>query len=166
MPALVAGAHEEGGAGDRPADRAFVDQLAGGLVAAAEEGVGRAADAQTPCLAPRPAALRASGEVDAERLLRMHVLAGGDRLQADLDMGERHRQVDDDLDVGVGEQALLRSSLGCRTPRPRFRRPAGFMSATPRVEDREDLRRLEVGRADVAAADDADADPVHLFRAE
>ena len=46
MPALVAGGTEEGGAADRLADGALVDQLAAGLVGAAEEGVGGAADAQ------------------------------------------------------------------------------------------------------------------------
>ena len=34
----------------------------------------------------------------------MDVLAGGDRLQADLDVGAGHGQVDDDLDLRIGEQ--------------------------------------------------------------
>ena len=75
MPALVAGAHEEGAAGDRRADRAVVDQLARGLVAAAEEGVGRAADAQA-LLRGEVHHLARLGDVDAERLLGIDVLAG------------------------------------------------------------------------------------------
>ena len=46
VPALVAVAQHEGGGGHRLADPAVVDQLAAGLDAAAQEGVGRAADAQ------------------------------------------------------------------------------------------------------------------------
>ena len=45
MPVLVARAHEEGGAADGRADGAVVDQRRR-LVGAAEEGVGRRADAQ------------------------------------------------------------------------------------------------------------------------
>ena len=103
MPALVAGAEEEGGAADRRADRARVDEPPRLLVGAAEEGVGRAAD-------PEAAGVRrlddagGLGEGDAERLLGMDVLAGRDRLQADRGMGLRHRQVQDDLDRRIGEE--------------------------------------------------------------
>ena len=48
MPALVAGAHEEGRPADRAADQAVVDALARGLMGAAEERVGRAAETQAP----------------------------------------------------------------------------------------------------------------------
>ena len=47
----MAGAHEEGGAGDGAADGALVDELAAGLVGAAEKRIGRAADAQPSPLA-------------------------------------------------------------------------------------------------------------------
>ena len=39
MPALMTGAHEEGGSGERPTDGAFVDQLAAGREADARTGI-------------------------------------------------------------------------------------------------------------------------------
>ena len=113
------------------ADGAFVDQLARGLVRAAEEGVGRAADPHALGLR-RVDQLARLGDGDAERLLRMDVLAGGDGLQADLDMRLRHGQVEDDLDRGIGEQRVdgLRrdAEFRCRAPR----RPPGLRSASRR----------------------------------
>ena len=115
---------------DRRADRAFVDQLAAGLVRAAEERVGRAADAQAALLAPPAMSLRASATVDAERLFGMHVLAGCERLKADLDMGRRHGEVDDDLDRRVGQQFV---DAPCRDAELAARASAASwrMSATP-----------------------------------
>ena len=105
VPALVARTHEEGAAGDRHADRAVVDQLARGLVAAAEERVRRAADAQA--LGRRKVHhLARLGHVDAERLLRVHMLAGVEHRQADVGVGQRHGQVDHDLDVVALQQLI------------------------------------------------------------
>ena len=102
MPALVAGTHEESGPADRPTDRAGVDQRPRRLVAAAEKRVRGAAEPQS---ARRGGVGKLSSfrQADAKRLLRIDVLAGGDRSQADLGMGGRHGQVEDDLDRRVGQ---------------------------------------------------------------
>ena len=110
MPAFVAGAHEEGGAADRRADRPVVDQLARGLVAAAEERVRRAADPQI-FLGGEIHHLARLDHVDAERLFRMDMLAGVQHREADIGMGQRHRQVDDDFDV-VAFQHLVDPHAG------------------------------------------------------
>ena len=98
MPALVAGAHEERRAADRPADQPLVD-AARARSDARRRGTCRARSRRAGP-APRAASssARASASVDAERLFRMDVLAGRDRLQADLDMRLRHGEVEDDLD--------------------------------------------------------------------
>ena len=118
MPALVARAHEERGAADRPADQPFVDRTARGLMGAAEERVGRAAEPQALWPPRRRSGRRASASADAERLLRMDVLAGGERLQADLDMRLRDREIEDDLDGRIGEHRIDRSAREGRI-RPR-----------------------------------------------
>ena len=160
VPALVAGAHEEGGAGERLADGAVVDQPAAGLVGAAEEGVRRAADAE-PLRPGRIEERTRLGGVDRERLLGVDMLAGGDRPEAHLDMGERHGEVDHDLDSRVGEEALDRRRRDAELRAARLGRRGVEVGDRLDVEDREGPRRLEIGGADIAAADDADADPVH-----
>ena len=122
MPALMAGAHEEGAAGDRPADRALVDELAAGLMRAAKERVRRAADAQAlaPC-ASLQERTRLGGR-EAERLFRVDVLAGREGLQPDLHMGGRDRQIDDDLDRRIREQRIDRHRAQPELGRPRLGR--------------------------------------------
>ena len=70
-------------------------------------------------------------------------------------------EIDDDLDSGIAQEivdaprrhaVLLRARFGC------FRVEVGD---APDVEDWKRLRRLEIRLADVAASDDADADPLH-----
>ena len=46
------------------------------------------------------------GDVDAERLFRMDVLAGIEHGQADVGVGQRHGQVDHDLDVVALQQLI------------------------------------------------------------
>ena len=108
MPALVAGAHEGGGAADWNADNTVIDQCAGGLVAAAQEGIGSGADAQ----AFRLRHLRQFfplGEINPERLFRIGVLSRVERLQTDRHMRFRNSQVDDDLHRRIAKQFVYRS---------------------------------------------------------
>lgn len=77
MPAFVAGAHEEGAAGQGAADRSLVDELAAGLVRSAKECVGRTADAQPSLLGQLQERARLGGR-ETERLFRMNVFAGGE----------------------------------------------------------------------------------------
>ena len=101
------------------------------------------------------------GDRDAERLFRVDVLAGGDRLEADLDMRLRDREVEDDLDRGIGEQRIDRTRGKAELGRARLGRRGIGVGERDDVEDREFSRRLQIGGADVAAADDADADRLH-----
>ena len=120
MPVLHAVAHHVAGAAGDLAELAAVDEVARQLMRAAEERVGRRADAQ-------PLLLRPLLEIEAlldrqhERLFRIDVLAGVEDLLRYLVMHRRDGQVDDDVDVvgleqlfdGLGAQLeLLRPRLG------------------------------------------------------
>jgi len=129
-------------------------------VPAAEEGVRRAANAQI-FLGGEIHHLARLGDIDAERLFRVDMLAGVQNREADISMGQRHRQVDDDFDV-IAFQHLVDPHAG----------NAEFFCALlgrrrPHIGDRAqfDIRKLlhgrQVGLADDAAADDADADFSH-----
>jgi hypothetical protein len=161
MPALVPVTRHKGRRADRLADPAVVDELAAGLDAAAEEGVRRAADAHAFGLRrrqQRPALFAGDGQ-------RFFVVDGFPRLH------RRHRhvvvrvgdgEVDDDLDVGIGEKFVHRA--GARDTmllRLRARLIHDEVRAGDRVQDFEDFVCLQIDAADVAAADDADFDFVH-----
>ena len=129
MPALVARAHEERGPADRPADQPLVDALARGLVGAAKKRVGRAADAQALGFGGVDKLPRL-GDGDAERLLRMDVLAGGDRLEADLDMRLRDGEVENDLDRRIARGPRRPSRAGMPNSAARASAAAGLTSAS------------------------------------
>ena len=101
------------------------------------------------------------GESDAERLLGMDVLAGGDGLEAHLDMRFGHREVEDDLDRGIGQNGLDRLRRNAEFSGTRLRGGEVHVGERDDVEDRKRLGGLEIGGADVAAADHRDFDPVH-----
>ena len=91
----------------------------------------------------------------------MDVLARGDGLEADLDMRLWDREVEDDLDRRVGENSLDWLRGNAEFSGPRFRGGEVHVGERDDVEDRKCLGGLEIGRADVAAADHRDFDPVH-----
>ena len=98
------------------------------------------------------------GDRDAERLFRMDVLARGDRLEAHLDMRLRHGEVENDLDRRIGENRLDRARRNPEFGRARLGRLGIGVGERDDVEDRELFGGVQIGGADVAAADDADAD--------
>ncbi|MGY2934824.1 hypothetical protein ACVWZ6_004426 [Bradyrhizobium sp. GM6.1] len=160
MPALMAGAAEERAAGHGRADRVIVDQLARGLVPTAQERIGRATDAKI-LLRGELHHLAGFGDVNAERLLGMNVLAGVQHRQADVGVGEWHSEIDDDLDVVSLEQLInphRRQPEGGALPLCRI---AAHIGERLDFHDREALGRLQISGADIAAADDADADFSH-----
>ena len=161
MPELMAWAHEKGRAADRPANRALVDQFSRRLMRAAQKCVGRATDPQASS-AGGVDQLARLGDVDAERLFRMNMLARGDRLQADLDMRFGNGEIDDDLDRGIGEKRVDRSRLQPKFTGARLGRPRIGVRQRDDVEDRKAFRGFQIGRADIAAADDADADALQF----
>ena len=141
VPGLHAAGHDARAAGDRPADRALVEQLAGELMAAAEEGVGGAAEAPAGRLGLRRQLARL-GERHAERLLRIDVLAGGERGAADLGVRQRRRQVD--RRARSRRRRAAASGASALTPIPLA--PASAASAGVEVGAGDDLDRREVAR--------------------
>ena len=129
---------------------------------AAEKGVGGAAHPHAARLGSVDQLARL-GNLDAERLLGVHMLAGRDRLEADLDMGLRDGEVDDDLDAWVGEEIGDASSRQAELGGTGFGDRLVHVGEGTHLEDRESARRLEIGGADIAAADDADADPIQTL---
>jgi hypothetical protein len=152
----VARDHEEGGAGDHLAYRALVEQPARALMGAAQEGVGRAADPQAALSGRREQRVRL-GEIDRERLLEIDVLAGGERGVSDRSMRPGDREVEHDLDGIAREQRLDGHRCDAELPPARLGRGLVKIGQRAHLELREESRRLQVGAADHAAADDADA---------
>ena len=102
------------------------------------------------------------GEVDAERLFRVDMLVRGDRSQPDLDVRLGNRQVQYDLDRGIGKNRLHGSSglpVLC---------PARLRGGAVQVGDRDDIEHGELFRggkvraADRAASDHAHCDRLHI----
>ena len=148
------------GAGDRTADPAGIDRPPAGLMRGTEEGIGRAADAYAFAGGGEHQRL-ALGEACGQRLLGIDVLAGGDDLPAHRAVRQRHGQIDDDLDVRIGEQRLDRNRRDAVFARPCL---GGLGTQIGAGLDPDQLRArgaLEVGVADVAAADDADDRGLH-----
>src|SRR5262249_30099283 len=98
---------------------------------------------------------------DAERLFRVDVLAVFDRSQPDRHVRLGHSEIDDDLDVRVGEEIADGSRRNVEFLAARLGGGRVDIGESANVENGEDPRRLEVGRTDIAAADDADADAIH-----
>jgi hypothetical protein len=155
-------AHEEGAAGNRRADRAVVDQLARGLVAAAEKGVRRAADPQV-LLRSDVQHLSRLRDVDAERLFGMDMLAGVEHCEADVSVSQRHREVDHDLDVVALEELVDPHRRQTELGTAALRRIAAHVGERADIEDRKALRSFQIRGADVAATDYSDADFSHSF---
>src|SRR5690606_2973621 len=96
--------------------------------------------------------------VERERLLVPHVLAGGERLLRDLDVHRRHGEVDDHLDLVVGQQLGDRARPGHPVGLRLGRGPLGVeVGDEPHLDVRERREVLQVLVADVARADDPDA---------
>ncbi len=126
----------------------------GELVAAAEEGVGRAAEPPAGRRGLRGELARL-GERHAERLFRIDVLAGGKRRAADLGVRERRRQVDHELDRIVRQQRVRRHRADAVLLRLRLGQRRIEIGAGDDLDRREVAGARQVGVADVAAADDA-----------
>ena len=99
---------------------------------------------------------------ERERLLAVHVLPSRERRRGDVEMGLRHRQVDDRVDGVVGEH---RREIGVRTAAElRHERlgPCGVEVGRAReleLRRRDDRGRVAVG--DVAGADEHDPHRSH-----
>ena len=147
--------------GERLADRTLVDQGAARLEGAAQEDVRRAADPQ-PELVGQSEELEALRHVDRERLLGVDVLAGLERRAGHGAVRSGRRQVEHDVDRGIGQQLLDRG----HGQAVRLAELDGLLAHE--VGARDELERVERGRmlgvvpADHAAADDADVHAVSI----
>ena len=105
VPAVWAAHEHRRGSAERDSDRAFFDQAPSRLVGAAEERVGCATEAQ-PALLGVGDELPALGARGGQRLLRIDVLAGSERRANERRMRLRRRQVEHQLDLGIGDQLV------------------------------------------------------------
>ena len=158
VPGLGAVTEHVGEGGDGFADGAGVDDLAGGLDAAAEDGVGRAADAEFAFLGFLED-LETFLVGEGEGFFAVDVLAGAEGGEVDADVGGGDGEVENGVDVGIGEEFLDGAGLEAVLD--------GLGAGEIHVEigDGGEFRVGAVGRevlevlaADVAAADDADAE--------
>ena len=155
MPVLHAVSHHEARAAGDFSHLAAVDEIARKLMRAAEEGVGRRADAQALFLRPL-LQVQPLPDRKHEGLFRIDVLAGVEHLLRHRVMRGRIRQVDHDVDVGCGEQAVhrLRPNLVLSGAGPC--RGHVDVRAGAHLDAAKQRRQSEIGRGDIAAADDAD----------
>ncbi|MPN55039.1 hypothetical protein SDC9_202718 [bioreactor metagenome] len=124
-------------------------------MSAAEEGVGRAADAEV-LLFGESHHLGGVGFVHADGFFGVGVLAGVEGVQRDFRVDLRRREVEDNLDFLVGEQFFIGD---VRHAVEFFFRLGAFgndVRAGDDFENIEFLGGLEIGVADHAASDDAD----------
>ena len=131
--------------------------LAGLLVRAAEERVRRAADGEALRLGD-------AGEILAllqgqhQRLFRIGMLAGFENAFGDGIMRIRDGEVDDHVDLVIGEKLVdgLGADIVFRSPcLGRFRIEVG---AGAHFQPLEQRRKAEIGGGDIAASDDADSE--------
>ena len=146
--------HVAGAAGDF-SQPAAIDDAARQLVSAAEEGVGRGADAQAVLLG---ALLEVEPFLHRQhkRFLGIDVFSRVDHLLRDGIVHSGNRQIHDDVDIFGRKQPI--DSLGAQLEllRARLRRIHVDVGAGAHLDALEQRRQLEIGRGDVAAADDAD----------
>src|SRR5919112_1729708 len=158
MPVLGTVAEHERRYGDGLPYDPLVHYLAAGLQASTEERVRGAAYPEISLgghFQHPPPVLQAHGE----RLLGVYMLAGLQGRQRDLSVGDRDRQVENDLDLFIGQQLLRATSPGhavgfC----------LGFCPLQYEVRTGDDLHGVERGpvfqvdAADLAAPDYSDVD--------
>ena len=161
MPALGTGAGHEGNRVQGGADPAVVEQLATGLMAAAEEGVRRAAQ-QHPGGRGGAHQIFALDALHRQRLLAPHVLAGSDGGARHGVVGGGDGEVDHQLDGSVGEQFLRgqharNTELVGLRPGP-LRQQVG---TGHHLQERKLPAPLEVVPADFPAADHPNPHLVH-----
>src|SRR5215203_5130531 len=158
MPVLGAVAEHERRYGDGLSYDPLVHDLAAGLEAATQEGVRGTADPEVSLgrhfQHPTPVL-----QAHCERLLGVYVLASLQSRQRDLGVDHRDCQVEDDLDLFIGQQLLRAASLGHAV-----RLSLGFGALEHEVRTGDDLHVVERGpvlqidAADLAAPDYSDLD--------
>ena len=137
-------------------------ELAGVLVGAAEEGVGRRADAQALAVG-EGLEVQAVLDGEDEGLLGVDVLAGLEDGGGDAVVGVGDGEVDDDVDGVVDEEGVDGLGLDVEFLGALLGGGEDDVGDGADLEAAEERREAEVGGRDVAAADDPDAELVsHL----
>ena len=161
VPTFVAAAQPEGCGRNWLADSAIVDDFARRLPAAAEEGIGRAANAQARRFgrADDPGAIVAA---DGQGLFAVDVLARCEDLQRYLGMGEGDSQVDDNVDV-VARQQLVHAAGGQAVLGGEGLGAVGQdIGAGVELDHVKGRAAADVSRRDIARSDDADFQRLHF----
>ncbi|MCY1244907.1 hypothetical protein D9M72_580070 [compost metagenome] len=123
---------------------------------AAEEGIRRAADGKALGLRDRPELL-ALLQRKHQWLLGIDVLAGFEDRLRDRVVRVRDRQVDDDIDIRIGQQPLDALGFYAVFRCPRLGRCLVDVGAGDNLDALKQWGEPEVCGGDVAASDDADA---------
>ena len=141
---------------DRPADGALVDQPARPPSGSAEEGVGGRAQQQTALcrFGNQPAAIGGRGR---QRLFGEDVLARGKRRKRNVEMRRRYRQVEDKVDVRVGQQRVDAERADAIFLGAESSHVGGDVGTGAQLDPAEQGRIAQIGHRDVAASDDTDA---------
>ena len=162
MPGLRPAAHHECRSTDDPSDSAIVDALAASLKTRPHERIRRTTNQQTFLLCQikhSPAIF----EMDRQRLLRVYMLAGAESSHTHFGMHGRDRQVDDQVDILVGQQLLHRLRL---TAILLGLGPSDIhveISTRNALQHIECLDTVKVDLADIPATNDPDTDSIFSF---
>ena len=154
MPMLMAVVQHEGVACDDASDHPVVQQHASELMAAAHERVRSATDMQSFPFR-RLHDLQAGCQIQPERFFGIDVLAVFQGTQLNVRVGLGRCQIQDDVDVWIGEKIVQRHGLDSELVRLRL---GTFGMAVRAFRDLQMLKGasiLQIGRADVTAADDS-----------
>ena len=156
MPVLHAVAHHMGGAADHACRSCPCREACRTVWAPPPRKVSGAPPSFRPRLSASATSLLASSRGERQRLLRIGVLAGREDLVAHLEMGVRHGEVDDRVDLVVLEEAVDRHGADRELLGPGLRDRRNDVGDGDDLDVGEQLAEAEIGLRDVAAADDAD----------
>ncbi len=145
------------GAGGDPPDPPLIHSLAGELVGAAEKGIGRAADGEV-FRGRESAQLLALGQRQHQRLFGIDMLAGFEDPLGNREMRIGDGQVDDDVDLRIGQKFVDRLGAHAIFLRAQRRGLRVDIRAGADLDAPEEGGELEIGHGDMAASDDADAE--------
>ena len=160
VPAFRSMSHEDGCCRYWRPDQAVVDGFASRLQAAAEEGIGRAAQAQVG----RRRRFDDFGAIVArngQRLFAVGMLARFNDLQRDFGMRGRDGQVDDDVDFVAREQVIDAAGGQSVHGGERFRPLSENIGAGGDLDDIKWRAAFNIRRRDIAGADEANVQGLH-----
>ncbi len=145
VPVLKAEAHDVACPRRHPANGPFIDQGAGLLMGTAEERVRRAADLLSGLLCSF-AQILAFLEGKDQRLFGIGVLAGRDDLFRYCVVHIGNRQIDDNVEFGIGHELIGRLGRDVELIGARLCSLGNYVCNRPHLDALEQGRELEIGR--------------------